>query len=182
MIEELEGSVSTAAICRALHVPRSSLYRARQPRPEAAPRPTPPRALCPEEKAAVRAVLNSQRFLDMAQRTVYATLLDEGIYHCHWRTMYRILAEHDEVHERRQQRRHPVQPKPELRASGARQLWSWDIVHLKGPHSIYYYLYVILDVFSRYVPGWLIAAQESAELARQLIDQTCASRGLHPSS
>ena len=114
---ELGQAVGVSAACRVLGVPRSSLYRAQQS-VKSVPRPTPPRALSPEEKAEVRSVLNSERFWDCAPREVYATLLDEGTYYCDWRTMYRILKEHDEVQERRHQRRHPVCSKPELRATG----------------------------------------------------------------
>jgi len=130
------------------------------------------------EKEEVRTVLNSERFWDCAPREIYANLLDEGEYHCHWRTMYRILEEHDEVHERRNQRRHPVSIKPELCATGPNQLWSWDISQLRGPKGVYYYLYVILDVFSRFVPGWMIAERESAKLAEQLIAETCVKQGI----
>jgi putative transposase len=178
MAEELADTVGVSAACRVLGVPRSSLYRARQPKPAPSPRPTPRRALDEEEKAEVRAILNSERFCDAAPREVYATLLDEGEYYCHWRTMYRILEEHDEVHERRNQRRHPVSIKPELRATGPNELWSWDITHLRGPKGIHYYLYVILDVFSRFVPGWMIAERELAGLAEQLIAETCAKQGI----
>jgi putative transposase len=111
---------------------------------------------------------------------VYGTLLDEGIYHCHWRTMYRILEEHDEVRERRDQCRRPAAPKPALEATGPNQLWSWDITQLKGPGGVQYYLYVIIDVFSRYVVGWMIAREESAELAEKLISETCAKQGIEP--
>jgi putative transposase len=131
------------------------------------------------EKAEVRQVLNSERFQDAAPRQVYATLLDEQVYLCHWRTMYRILKEHDEVRERRHVRRHPTYSKPELVATGPNQLWSWDITKLPGPAKwVYYYLYVILDVFSRYVVGWLIAEVESAELAERLISESCTRQGL----
>lgn len=176
--EELGATVGVSEACRVLGVPRSSLYRARQPQAAPAPRPTPPRALSAAEKAEVRAVLNSERFWDSAPREVYATLLDEGEYLCHWRTMYHILEEHDEVHERRNRRRHPVSVKPELRATGPNQLWSWDITQLRGPKGVYYYLYVILDVFSRFVPGWMIAERELAGLAEQLIAETCAKQGI----
>ena len=107
-------------------------------------------------------------------------LLDEGVYHCHWRTMYRILEEHDEVRERRDQCRRPAAPRPALEATGPNQLWSWDIARLKGPNGTQYYLYVIIDIFSRYVVGWMIAKQESAELAEKLIDETCAKQGIEP--
>ncbi len=115
-------------------------------------------------------VLNSERFQDQSPREVYATLLDEGVYLCHWRTMYRILDEHKEVRERRNQLRHPAYSKPELLATGPNQLWSWDITKLRGPVKLcYYYLYVMLDVFSRYIVGWMVAEQESAALAGELI-------------
>jgi putative transposase len=134
--------------------------------------------LRPTEKEKVRAVLNSERFCDAAPREVYATLLDEGKYLCHWRTMYRILEEHDEVHERRHQRRRAVCKKPALRATGPNQLWSWDITQLRGPRGIYYHLYVIVDVFSRFVVGWMVAERESAQLAEQLIGETCSKQGI----
>jgi len=179
--ETLAESVGVSAACRALGVPRSTLYRARQHQDEPAPRPTPPRALSAEEKATVRDTLNSERFWDCTPREVYATLLDkDGIYYCHWRTMYRILEAHDEVHERRNQRRHPDSPKPELRATGPNQLWSWDVTKLRGPHGIFYYLYTIIDVFSRYGVGWMIADRETAELAKVLIAKTCAKQGITP--
>ena len=178
MAEELGETVGVSEACRVLGVPRSNLYRARKPKPAPSPRPTPQRALGQAEKAEVRAVLNSERFCDAAPREVYATLLDEGEYYCHWRTMYRILEEYDEVHERRNQRRHPVSIKPELRATGPNELWSWDITHLRGPKGIHYYLYVILDVYSRFVPGWMMAERERAGLAEQLIAETCAKQGI----
>lgn len=179
---QLGHQVGVARACRTLSVPRSSLYRSQQPQPTAKPRPTPARALSPEERDKVRQVLNSERFQDSSPRQVYATLLDEdGIYLCHWRSMYRILAEHDEVRERRNQRQHPLYAKPELLATAPNQLWSWDITKLKGPVTwSYYYLYVILDVFSRYVVGWLIAEQERAALAETLIAETCAKQGIEP--
>ena len=177
--EQLAESVSVSAACQALGVPRSSLYRARQPKKARQPRPTPERALSQEEKVQVRQVLNSERFQDSAPRQVYATLLDEGEYLCHWRTMYRILDEHGEVRERRNQLQHPTYAKPELLATGPNQLWSWDITKLKGPAKwTYYYLYVILDVFSRYVVGWMVAEREAASLAEKLIAQTCVKQGI----
>jgi len=173
--------VTTA--CAALAVPRSSLYRQRQPvaAPVAPvpPRPLPARTLSESEKAQVRDLLNSERFQDQPPREVYAALLDEGQYHCSWRTMYRILDEHTEVRERRNQLRHPTYQRPELLATGAKQLWSWDITKLRGPtKGQFYYLYVILDVFSRYIPGWLIAERESAELAEELVAETCRKQGI----
>lgn len=184
-VDQLAAAVGVAEACHVLGVPRSSHYRARQT-PKAAPlapleRPTPPRSLSAEERAAVRDVLNSERFQDCAPREVYATLLDEEIYLCSWRTMYRILAATDEVRERREQLRRPTYTKPELLATRPRELWSWDITKLKGPAKwTYYYLYVILDVFSRYVVGWMISERETAELAEAFIAETCAKEGIEP--
>jgi putative transposase len=170
-------------VCAALAVPRSTLYRYRQPTrlsvAAGPPRPLPGRTLSETEKAQVRDLLNGERFQDQPPREVYATLLDEGRYHCAWRTMYRILAEHAEVRERRNQLRHPTYQRPELLATAPKQLWSWDITKLRGPaKGLFYYLYVILDVFSRYVPGWLIAERESAQLAEELIAETCRKQGI----
>ena len=177
--EKLSERTSISAACESLGVPRSSFYRAQQPKSEPKPRPTSERALTPEEKELVRRTLNSERFQDSAPRQVYATLLDDGEYLCSWSTMYRILNEHQEVRERRDQLRHPNYAEPELLATGPNQLWSWDITKLKGPTKwTYYYLYTILDVFSRYVPGWLIADCESATLAKQLIAESCAKQGI----
>jgi putative transposase len=137
--------------------------------------------LSAEERSTVREVLTSERFQDCAPRQVYATLLDEATYLCSWRTMYRILAAADEVRERRNQLRHPTYNKPELLATQPKELWSWDITKLKGPTKwTYYYLYVILDVFSRYVVGWMISERETAELAEAFIAETCAKEGIGP--
>jgi transposase InsO family protein len=186
--EELAVSQGVGTACAVLAVPRSSLYRARPAptvpevaAPPAAPvsRPAPPRALSPTEQAQVREVLNSERFQDLAPREIYAELLDEERYLCSISTMYRILAEHAEVRERRNQLRHPAYHKPELLATGPNQVWSWDITKLRGPSKgVYYYLYVIIDIYSRYVVGWLIAEVEAAELAEQLIAETCAKQGV----
>ena len=180
--EELATILGAKAACAALGVPRSSLYRRRCPaveRQEPQPRPAPIRALSPAEKVQVRDVLNSERFQDAAPREVYASLLDEGQYYCSWRTMYRILAQQAEVRERRNQLRHPAYAKPELMATAPNQVWSWDITKLRGPRKgIYYYLYVILDIYSRYAVGWMVAEQEMATLAEQLIGETCTKQGI----
>jgi putative transposase len=137
--------------------------------------------LPPEERQQVLALLHDERFADLPPAEVYATLLDEGKYLCSVRTMYRLLHAHAEVRERRRQLRHPRYQAPELLATQPNQLWSWDITKLKGPVTwTYYYLYVILDVFSRYVVGWLAACRESATLAQQLIVETCARQGIAP--
>jgi putative transposase len=144
-------------------------------------RPPSFRALTGDERETVRQVLNSERFQDCSPRQVYAQLLEEGVYYCDWRTMYRILAEHGEVRERRNQLQHPAYAKPELLATGPNQVWSWDITRLKGPEKWrYYYLYVTLDIFSRYVVSWLVAPQESEELGRQLIAAAYAHQGIAP--
>lgn len=140
-----------------------------------------PRALSEEERAKVLPLLDEERFRDLAPAEVYATLLDEGVYVCSERTMYRILDEHRQVRERRNQRRHPKYVAPELMAKKPNQLWSWDITKLKTfVKSQYLHLYVILDVFSRYVVGWMVADRESGELAKALIGQTCARQGIRP--
>ncbi len=179
--EELSNQIGKQAACAALGVPRSNFYRMRRLRKE----PTRPkmsrRAFSLSEKEAVRQELNSERFQDCAVREVYAALLDEDRYLCSWRSMYRILSENDEVRERRNQLRHPSYTKPELLATTPNQLWSWDITKLLGPSKwTYYYLYVILDVFSRYVVGWMIAERESAALAEELITQTCVRQDIQP--
>jgi transposase InsO family protein len=184
--ETLVPTLGIVAACEAVGLPRGNYYRAQQPIELVAPSPVPerppsPRALTPTEKATVREVLNSERFQDQAPREVYATLLDEERYLCSWRTMYRILAGNQEIRERRDQLQHPVYAKPELLAMRPNQVWSWDITKLRGPVLwTYYYLYVILDVYSRYVVGWLIAERESEELAQELIRATCAKQGIQP--
>ncbi len=160
-------------------VSRSSLYRARKPSQEISKRAISPRALSETEREEVRHELNSERFQDLAPREVYATLIDEGRYLCSWRSMYRILVDNEEVRERRNQLRHPNYTKPELLATGPNQLWSWDITKLLGPAKWnYYHLYTILDVYSRYAVGWLIAERESAALAQELISETCVRQGI----
>jgi len=179
--EELGESIGVQAACAALIVPRSSLYRARTKRLERTIPKISPRAFSEAEKIKVRQELNSERFQDQSPREVYATLIDEGRYLCSWRSMYRILDKNHEVRERRDQLRHPNYVKPELLATAPNQLWSWDITKLLGPTKwTYFYLYVILDVFSRYVVGSrsVIAERESAVLAEELISQTCARQGI----
>ena len=177
--QELSQTVGITRACQVLEIPRSRLYPRRSPSP--VPRPTPRQALSVEERTNVRTVLNSERFMDRAPRQVYATLLDEGTYLCHWRTMYRILEVYAEVRERRQQRQHPVYRKPELLAEGPNQVWSWDITKLRGPAKwTHFALYTVIDIFSRYVVGWMIAERESAELAKQLIATAAANQQIQP--
>ena len=171
--------VGVSAACTALGVPRPTYYRRRHPPSVAQPRPRPPLALSPPEEQAVLEVLHSERFVDQSPTEVYATLLDEEVYHCSARTMYRVLERHDELHARRRQLVRPAAVKPELLATAPNQVWSWDITKLLGPAKwTYFYLYVVLDIFSRYVVGWLIAERESAALARRLIAQSCANQGI----
>ena len=185
IVDRFSVEIGTAAACAAVGISRTGLYRRRAksaaPPVEEKKRPAPSRALSKEEKQGVLDILHSQRFMDKAPHEVYATLLDEGEYHCSVSTMYRILEENQEVRERRNQLRHPVYQKPELLATGPNQLWSWDITKLRGPAKWnYFYLYVILDVFSRYVVGWMVATRESAELAKRLIKESCEKQGIEP--
>jgi len=180
----LAQRVGVLPACAALAVPRASFYR-QVARPPlwlvCSSRPQHPRALGPEEREQVVGVVNSERFVDLAPREIYATLLDEGTYLCSVSTMYRLLGERGEVRERRDQLRHPVYIKPELLATGPNQLWSWDITKLKGPAKwVYFSLYVILDVFSRYVVGWMVAHREAAVLAQRLIKESCQRQGIVP--
>ncbi len=174
--------VGVVALCAALSVPRATFYRRRSPRLALpARRSSPPRTLSLAERAEVLAVLHDERFVDQAPGEVYATLLDEGRYLCSERTMYRILADHDEVRERRRQRRHPVYTKPELVADRPNMVWSWDITKLRGPVKMRHLnLYVMLDIFSRYVVGWLVAEVESASLAQRLIEECCTRQNIVP--
>ena len=170
------SGVSKLSTCAALGVARASYYR-RRPRclqPVGQPRRGSWRALSPAERDRVLAALHSERFVDQAPAEVYATLLDERQYLCSVRTMYRILAVAGEVRERRNQLRHPVYKKPELLATKPNEVWSWDITKLLGPAKwTYFYLYVILDIFSRYVVGWMVAHRESSALAEKLISESC---------
>jgi putative transposase len=169
------------AACHALGVSRATAYRHRSPRPvaERRPRPRPVMALTDEERDAVLAQLHAERFADRSPAHVYATLLDEGTYLASERTMYRLLAAQGETGERRSQLRHPAYARPELLATGPNQLWSWDITKLKGPRPwTLFHLYVLLDVFSRYVVGWLLAHRESGTLADRLIAETVAKEGV----
>jgi putative transposase len=174
-----------SAACAALGVSRASVHRHRgrleRPPVPPRPRPKPKRALGPEQRLAVRDILREPDFVDLAPAESYASLLDEGVYHCSIRTMYRILAEHDEVRERRQQLRHPVYQKPELLAEGPNQVWSWDITKLMGPAKwTYFYLYVIIDIFSRRVVGWCVADAETASLFKPLFEETLAKHLVPP--
>lgn len=184
-VRQLSSTVGVESACDALGVARASFYRRRTrlgPTPSAAlARPRPARALSPTERESVRATLNCERFQDCAPAAIQATLLDEGQYLCSTRTLYRILQEDGATRERRNQLTHPRYHKPELLATAPNQLWSWDITKLRGPVKwTYFYLYVILDVFSRYVVGWMAAPREGAELAAKLIAETCRKQQIRP--
>jgi putative transposase len=181
-VTHLAPTVGVVDACDFLGVARASFYRERPllgppaspaPEPALSERWAPARSLSPDERAGVLAVLHDQRFQDRSAAAVQATLLDEGQYLCSARTMYRLLEQAGESHERRDQLVHPAYQRPELLATAPNQLWSWDITKLLGPAKwTYFYLYVILDVFSRYVVGWMVAPRESAELAKQFIGET----------
>jgi len=179
-VRELGRAVGVRGACDALGVPAASYYRWCRPAHRGPkPRPRPPLALSASEEQTVLAVLNGERFVDVAPPEAYATLLGEGTYLCSTRTLYRVLERHGQVRERRDQLRHAPAAKPELLATGPNQVWSWDITKLKGPAKwVYFYLYVILDIFSRYVVGWMLAQRESAELAKRLIRETLEKEGI----
>ena len=182
-IEQVSATVGVTLACRALGICRAALYRRRHPRPPAPPPhwAPPARALSASERDTVLATRHAARFADQSPAEVYATLLDEGTYLCSIRTMYRLLAGAGEVRERRNQLRHRRYLPPVLEATGPNQVWSWDITKLLGPVKwTYFYLYVLLDIFSRYVVGWMVAREESASLAERLIDESCAKQGIQP--
>jgi len=171
--------------CDALELPRSTFYRKRRPKParrEGASRSTPARALSPLQRQTVLNVLHSERFVDRSPAQIYATLLDDNeTYLCSSRTMYRILADEKEVRERRNQRRRPNYKKPELLATAPNQVWTWDLTKLRGPEKwTYYYLYLVLDLFSRMIVGWMLAHRESGDLACDLFAQAYDQQGVEP--
>ena len=180
--DELAKHVGVKPACAALEVSRSTLYRRRGPSTgQQQPRPTPARALSETERGEVFDTLCSERFVDRSPAEVVATLLDEEVYLCSERTMYRVLASEVPVQERRAQRTHPEYKKPELMATAPNQVWSWDITRLLGPKKwSYYYLYVIMDIYSRYVVGWMVADRENSALAGRLIQQSCLKHGVQP--
>jgi putative transposase len=182
-ISELSPIIGTTAALSATGVDRATWYRKHRQsptpvRPERVAAPQP-RALSVVERKEIKRVLDSDEFVDEAPATVYAKLLDQGTYLASVSTMYRVLHEHDEVRERRRQATHPAHKKPELIAEGPNQIWSWDITKLHGPEKwTYYYLYVIIDIFSRYVVGWMLARAEWADLSKRLINDTVAKQGV----
>jgi putative transposase len=180
---ELTPLVGVKAACAALGEPRARHYR-RHPKSPAPPRPEhvpvpQPRALSEVERKEVRAVLNSDEHVDEAPASVYAKLLDEGVYLASVSTMYRVLREHGEVGDRRRHATDPARVKPELVATAPNQVFAWDITKLHGPTKwSYYYLYTVIDIFSRYVPGWMLARAENAQLAEALLEETILKHGI----
>lgn len=171
-VEELSEVVGVRRACETLGVSRASYYRSRKATTSRKPSVIP-RALTQKEREVVRETINSERFMDKSPREIYATLLDEETYVCSVRTMYRILEEDSATKERRDQLRHPAYAKPELLATNPNQVWSWDITKLLGPEKwTHFHLYVILDIFSRYVVGWTLAHRESSEIASHLIRES----------
>ena len=178
-VAELAPMVGTRAACRALGASPATIYRRRRPPAPREPRPRGPhpRALSEAEREAVLAELHGERFVDCAPAEVWATLLNEGRYLASQSTMYRLLASNGEVSERRDQLAHPAYQRPELLAQGPNEVWSWDISKLLGPAKwTYFYLYVILDVFSRYCVAWTVQHRESASVAEALIAQAVAQQ------
>ena len=180
---ELEQVTSTRAACELLGVSRATRYRRQQP-PVAgppAPRPAPSNALTEAERQHVLAVLRSDEYCDLAPAQIWARLLDDGIYLCSISTMYRLLAVAGENRERRRQRTHPANKKPELIARRPNEVWSWDITKLQGPQrGVHYELFVIIDIFSRYVVGWMVSPAETGELAQAFIADTLHRHGINP--
>ena len=182
-IDELTPVVGVRAACAALGESRARHYRRHRktpapPKPERVATPQP-RALTEVERKEIRRVLNSAEHADEAPATVYAKLLDEGVYLGSVSTMYRVLREHDEVGDRRRHATHPARVKPELVATRPNEVYSWDITKLHGPAKwTYYYLYSIIDIYSRYVPGWMLARAERASLAEALMAETIEKQGI----
>ena len=183
-IQEGSAEIGVLNACKSLEIARSSYYyHFRKYRKKRLEKPqeklAPAWSLSSTEREMVLEVLHSEEFVDKAPHQVYATLLDRGIYLCSTSTMYRILRKNNEVQERRNICRHSHYWKPELLATGPNQVWSWDITKLKCLAKwTYYYLYVILDIFSRYCVGWMVAYRESAQLAEKLIGETCLKQGI----
>jgi putative transposase len=185
LVELEPGPGVTTAACAARGVERATFHRRRgaatRPAVEPRPRPKPARALASDERQAVIELLREPRHVDQAPAEIYASLLDQGLYRCSIRTMYRILHEHGEVKERRRQLRHPLYAKPELIADGPNQVWSWDITKLRGPAKwTCFYLYVIIDIFSRRVVGWCVADTESAALFKPLLEDAAEKHDIPP--
>ena len=179
--EDLAKNTCTRKAAALLGRPRASHYRRQQPPVQGPklPRPAPANALSEAERQHILSVLRSPEFRDLAPAQVWARLLDDGVYLCSIATMYRLLSAAGESRERRRQRTHPAKKKPELIATGPNQVWSWDITKLRGPtRGVYYELFVIIDIYSRYVVAWTVAAAETGELAKAFINEAIAAEGI----
>ena len=179
-VTELAELSSTARACALLGRPRASHYRAQQPPVPAqrTPRPTPPNALTDGERERILEVLDSPRFCDKSVTQTWATLLDEGVYLASRSTMHRVLRACGQAGERRRQATHPARVKPELLATQPVEVWSWDITKLRGPQrGVYYDLYVILDIYSRYIVDWTVAAREDTDIAKNMLAQAMQVHG-----
>ena len=182
-LPDLAEVTSTATACRLLGRSRATLYRRAAPPVlgPPAPRPSPPNTLSEPERQRVLELLRSPEYCDLAPTQVWARLLDDGVYLCSISTMYRLLATVGENRERRRQRTHPANKKPELLATGPNRIWSWDITKLRSTQrGKYFELYVIIDIFSRYVVGWTVAAAETGELAKDFIEAVYREQGITP--
>jgi putative transposase len=180
-IKELAPIVGVKAACRAVGRSRGSHYRWHRQSPPPPKRARvssgQPRALGEVERKDVLGVLHDPEHVDEAPATVYAKLLDQGVYLASTSTMYRILRAEGEVRERRRQATHPAANRPELLATRPNEIHSWDITKLLGPVKwTWFYLYVIIDIYSRYVPGWMLARAERAQLAERLLADTIAKQ------
>jgi len=180
----LASDIGVVAACDALAVARATYYRHNRchdglKRPCRSGRQAP-LALTAEERQHVLDLMHSEPFVDKAPHQIYARLLDQGIYLCSIRTMYRLLKNaHGNVKERRRCVQRPAYTKPELLATAPNQVWSWDITKLKNTIKwTYFYLYVIIDIFSRYVVGWMVADREQAALAKRFIAQSCTAQNI----
>ena len=183
LLDLLVGHVGVQRACHLLGRPRASYYRDRRPRQHgpSAPvaRPTPPNALSAAEKAEILAVLTSERFVDKSVAQAWATLLDEGVYLASQSTMHRILRANGGHGERRRQARHPAKKKPELLATGPGQVWTWDITKLRGPRrGIWYQLYVVIDIYSRYIVAWTLQHREDSDIATTMLEEAFGVHGI----
>ena len=179
--EALAEATSTVEACALLGASRATRYRRRRPPPRrpSTPRPAPVNKLTEAERQRVLALLRSEEFCDLAPAQAWARLLDDGVYLCSISTMYRLLAVAGENRERRRQRTHPAKKRPELIADRPNRVWSWDITKLQGPErGVYYELFVIIDIFSRYVVGWMVSPAETGELAEAFIADTLTTHGI----
>ena len=181
-LEDVPANLSVAEACRTLGASRATLYRHTSlPTPPSPRLGQPPRTLSPDEVSTLHRVLHEERFMDQPPAEIFAQLLSEGTYVASIRTMYRYLDRWGEVHERRNQRPGGPHAMPSLTATAPDQIWTWDITKLAGPQSgIFFYVYVMIDLFSRYVVGWMVAERENGDLASSFLRQTMSLRGIEP--